>query len=927
MSVLVEVFGAYSNVNSCGRELAKCECVRPYYGSFAKLGQYIEFGLLDMVLSCGQIDRNGSKWPAKHGLSSKGVKLPQQQKGQRYKKQSLPHTGVHHAPFVLGTGFRTSPVWCQGHQPVEYKPQPMEFCDKELKGSVVDRFLRVVEMTPDAVAVRWSGREITYRELHERTDHIARALTKVTAQQVVPFSLDAGAGPIEAVISILKAGKTFLALDPSAAPSYHEELIRQTGSDIVLVDQWTRHSYPQTTLNIDKLEDNSDVTLPPAPDSLQTASLIFTSGTTGVPKGVVRSHKALLHRAYLYQRESQVGPGDRQALLAGCHFVASETDLFGAVLNGVTLCPFPSYRPGLGQLERWIRKEGITLFHPPVAFFRRFARHLEPEVRFEKVRLLALGGEPIHQTDWTLWKQRFPNASLVYRYSSSEAGNITQITYPPEAEAPYPISVGPACPDKKVVIQNDDGNRCEVGEEGQIVVESEFLFSGYWPQQSQSVGRYATGDRGVMTADNQIILRGRIDKQRKVRGFRVDLGLVESVILSHPEVEEVAVGVEGEVLFTQVSGSKQLNLEDLIPFCRERLPPGHHPNRLTRVDGLPLNQNGKVDRDALAQLERHDGELGGLCDIWSRVLSLPVKADDDFFALGGTSLGAAQIAHELEIDYDIPLSPSILSRTPTPRSFLEWRNSGEKNSLLIPLNDEGARQPIFCVHPNHGQALSFTGLSRRLGRRFYAFRARGLARGEAPQPDIGSMATEYLAEMRRVQPEGPYILGGRCIGGVIAYEMARMLLQVGQQVETLFLLDSIAPKKERGRFARAVWRADHTLRWLNQHLSRPQYIAARLVRRASGKHFWKKDEEVSRDQWDELLNHMERLEMFHSSSPCPIRPLLIVSDHEHGRRSAEGWKAFLPQGGEKVEVPCDHLELLQEPYVRDVACTLQAVLC
>lgn len=802
----------------------------------------------------------------------------------------------------------------------------MEFTDSHLLGSVQERLRWVVENQPHAPAVRWCGIEITFAELDERTDRLAAGLVERlgTEREVVPFLLEAGLSPILAVLAILKAGKIYCALEPGASREDHEHFLESVHAKLVLTDCWSQTPQPYPRCLLEDLESHSMLELPASQES-DPAAVIFTSGTTGPHKPAVRSHGALLHRAYLYRKYCDVWPGDRQALLAGCHSVASETDVFGSLLNGATLCPFPSYRPGWKDLEEWLESEHISLFHPPVAFVRHFAASLPKERVFPYVRLLTLSGEAVCGHDWKVWKERFPNSHLMHRYSSSETGNIAQITFPPETKvAPSPIPAGQPCEHKQVIIKREDGTDCEPGEVGEIFVRSPYLFLGYWPECNQPE-EWGTGDRGFLEENGVLYVEGRADQRKTVHGMRVDLSLVERVLLSHPDVTEAAVWAEpDDRLLAQVGVPPDVSNDDLRKYCEGHLPPGHCPDIFERVDGLPLNLNGKVDR---LNLHEHcplrNQELEQMCELWSKTLKLPINPDDNFFDHDGTSLTAAQIAHRLEEIYKIRVSPSVLSEAPTPNLLLDWIKTGNHDSLVVRLRESGTRPPLFLVHSNHGMVLPFYGLSRRLGedQPLFAFRARGLSKREVPHADIPSMAVEYVAHLRRQQPDGPYYLGGHCLGGVVAFEMARILVSEGEDVAKLILIDSMAPTPERTAFADAVWRTDSTLRWLNKHLTRPRYIAGRLARRVLTRRFSRHPQHSHHvvKHLEDMPRHLERLEMFHSSAPSVLRPVLIVSDHEKGRRSETGWKPFFPNGYDVHRINGVQTELLQEPFVREVA--------
>jgi thioesterase domain-containing protein/acyl carrier protein len=330
---------------------------------------------------------------------------------------------------------------------------------------------------------------------------------------------------------------------------------------------------------------------------------------------------------------------------------------------------------------------------------------------------------------------------------------------------------------------------------------------------------FRTGDVARWRADGQLEFVGRADDQIKIRGFRVEPGEVESALLAHPNVREAVV-----VAREDASGDCRLAAyvvaraeaadaaTDIRRFLKERLPRPMIPASLTILDALPLTLSGKVDRARLPEPARsepgreanaaapRDPIEARLVALWEEVLDVrPVGIDENFFDLGGHSLLAIRLMMRIEQEFGrkLPLSALLVGATvedlaPSLRELATetpW-------TPLVPLLRSGSKPPLFCVHPAGGIVYCFHELARQLGedRPFYAFQAAGLEDGQKPETSLDAMAARYVAAMRAVQPKGPYHLAGWSLGGIVAYAMACQLRDAGEDVATVALFDTRAPR-------------------------------------------------------------------------------------------------------------------------------------
>jgi thioesterase domain-containing protein/acyl carrier protein len=329
---------------------------------------------------------------------------------------------------------------------------------------------------------------------------------------------------------------------------------------------------------------------------------------------------------------------------------------------------------------------------------------------------------------------------------------------------------------------------------------------------------YKTGDLARYLPDGTIEFLGRIDQQVKIRGFRVELGGIEVVLAHHPAVREAAVIVREDIPGDKrlvgyvVPNGAQTGLDgELRNFLKTRLPYYMVPSAFVTLEDLPLTPSGKVDRRALPKPDRvravsqeeftaprNEIEVR-LAQVWEELLDIrPVGVLDNFFELGGHSLLAVSLTAQIEEEFDVNVPLTILFQEPTIERLAEI--IAEETGLaawptLVDIQPEGSKPPFFCVHPLCGDVVGYATWARYLGpdQPFYGLRAQGLDGVQEPLTQVEAIAADYVEEVRAVQPEGPYYVGGYGGGGIIAYEMAQQLEAQGQEVAMVAILNDAAP--------------------------------------------------------------------------------------------------------------------------------------
>lgn len=583
----------------------------------------------------------------------------------------------------------------------DYEPFPREALDQ----SIGARFDEIVTRFPDKLAVRTRKYSWTYAELNTRAEKLAQAINEHGVSRPAPillvFNHDAPA--IAAVLGVLKSGHFYCALDPSARLEQNKNILQSLSPRVLLCDH----------ANLDASEKLADGLIPVintdaapgkptrgalpiqlSPDAL--AYVFFTSGTTGKPKGVMDSHRNVLHNILRYNNNLHITGDDRIILLQTLGFSGSVSSLFCALLNGGTIYPFDLRREGPAALADWISEQGITIYHSVPSIFRLIAGEGR---RFAKLRLIRLEGDQASSADAALFQRNFyAPCRLVNGLGATECGIVRQFFLATDSRPlTRSLPIGHAVEDMEVSVLDEQGQSVPCGEIGEIVVRSRYLAVGYWQQPELTAEAfqpnlddpeariYRTGDLGCLNENGCLHYLGRKDFQEKVRGRRVNLATIEAEFLLMDGVREAVAVVgpdyEGEnqiaVYYTE-SDDQPVKRDEVWTRLRERIESHSLPSALIRLDRLPLNANGKVDRRALpyphkqrllatpATPPKTQSEVR-LIAIWKDILGLDqIGVNDSFLELGGDSLQLMRIFNRVRQTFgqeiliaDFFLSPSI----------------------------------------------------------------------------------------------------------------------------------------------------------------------------------------------------------------------------------------------------------------------------
>lgn len=703
-----------------------------------------------------------------------------------------------------------------------------------------DAFARRAAETPTAPAVIDHGRTVTYRQLHERSNRLAHYLRArgVKPGDLVGVCLKRSADMIAAVLAATKVGAAYVPLD-SNYPKDRLAFMVEDAQAAVVFSQWSLldrlPALGDRLANIEEVEAElarfpaTDPDRAHTPDAL--AYVIYTSGSTGKPKGVMVRHRAAVNTIDWVNQTFGVTRRDRLLFVTSLSFDLSVYDIFGVLGAGGCIRVADEHElKDPARLADLLRTEHITMWNSAPAALQQLVPFFGHRAPSTDLRLVMLSGDWIPVTlPGQLWKV-FPDAKVMALGGVTEAAIWTN-WFPVEAVDPdWPsIPYGKPIRNARYYILDAHLQPVPIGVPGEIHIGGLALADGYRNRPELTAARfiddpfrpgerlYKSGDLGRYRPDGNIEFLGRMDHQVKVRGFRVELGEVESALGSHRAVREAVIKPYRDdsgtlSLAAYVVRTSPVETSDLAAHLRKSLPEYMVPTAFVYLDALPLTPNGKVDRAALPVPDApaaaaaaneyvapvNDAERA-LQTLWEEVLNTrPVSVTARFEDLGGHSLLAAQLVSRIEtrLGHKVPLE--TLFTAPTVRDLaglIQRKLEVGGGGSLVPLNVEGNLPPLFLIAGAGGHVFTFHKFARLLGAEFpaYGMKAIGVDGSEPPLDRVEPIADRYLEEILKARPRGPYVLAGYSVGGLMAFEVALRMQARGIEVAHVVLFDTHAP--------------------------------------------------------------------------------------------------------------------------------------
>jgi amino acid adenylation domain-containing protein len=515
-----------------------------------------------------------------------------------------------------------------------------------------------------------------------RVAHALRSASGTSNEPVAVYGAS-DVGTIAAILGIAKAGKIYVPLDKSFSEAWTKFILEDTRAKVVLtgsggpdaVKPWLRSDHiliDVESLDTHLSEENSVGAV--SPDDL--LQILYTSGTTGQPKGVMDNHRNMLHNTMRLTNVAHISPEDRMTLVRPPSSGGGLCNLYLSLLNGSAIYPVDVKQVGFTGIADWLQREKITIFHSGAAVFRGFVQQLTGEETFPDLRMIRVGSGQLFDKDVELFKRYFPNTLLFHTFTCTEIHIYRVHFLNKNSQVPAgALPVGYAVEDIEVLILDDSGNPLGVNEVGEIAIRSAHLFRGYWNNSvltnavfvegPDDHGRrlFRTGDLGRLQPDGCLEFLGREDFRLKIRGHRIHAEEVELALQRLPDISQAVVtsykddyGDERLVAYVIPSRSELPTISQIRSALKEWIPDHMVPSKFVFLESLPLTTSGKIDRRALPKPDLQRPNLvirfsapttrveSALAKIWAETLSLNrVGINDLFFDLGGDSIIASRI--------------------------------------------------------------------------------------------------------------------------------------------------------------------------------------------------------------------------------------------------------------------------------------------
>jgi amino acid adenylation domain-containing protein len=707
----------------------------------------------------------------------------------------------------------------------ERMPLP-DLCAHEL-------FEQQAERTPSQTAIDTSAGVISYGKLNEKANRLACRLREagVSRGDVVAVYMEPTPESVVAILAALKAGAAFLPIDPAFPEQRVETILADASPKLVLsgshVDAWSTEGAP--------CANHPNVV---TPDDL--AYIIYTSGSSGPPKAVEMPHRGLVNHSLAAALAYGISTTDRRLQFASIGADVFIAEVFNYLCCGAALVyGWDRRNKSIREFLRYVDDRRITIVGIPSGFWSEWMAGAKQSgsAAPASLRAVIIGMEKADPGAFKVWRKLAGSVPRLFNAYGPTETSPTATVYeagssPWEANSYVPI--GRPLANTNVCVLDEHGSPVPIGVPGELYIGGRGVARGYRNRPELTTQRfvadsfsegasnrmYRTGDIVFYLPDGNLVFVGRVDRQVKIRGFRVELDEIETVLAGHADVQQCAVVFAaqggGHVLAAFLASRRPANLspDALRSYLLKRVPEHMIPAVFAVLPSLPVTSNGKIDRQSLplGELERVRPQSGfqplsteleqRLAEIWRQILNVwPIGASDNFFELGADSLHATRLLTLVEANFGLELDPSLLWRVPTLGRMaavlenrespfdLHWEHEG-----VVPLQPDGSRIPFFCFPGADDDPETFVRLALHLGSEQPFF----VVRDPRPLSERGAYTVEQAAErlveaILQVRKTGPYVVGGHCYGGLVAFEAARRLAAMGEVVSKIVMFEVATP--------------------------------------------------------------------------------------------------------------------------------------
>ncbi|MBY0273447.1 MAG: amino acid adenylation domain-containing protein, partial [Alphaproteobacteria bacterium] len=729
----------------------------------------------------------------------------------------------------------------ESQQLIEWNNTQAEY--EEQGETISSLFEKLTEKTPDAIALIYEGQQITYKALNARANQLARYLQEqgVVSESLVGICLERSVDLLVSIFAVYKLGGAYVPLDPSYPKERLSYMLEDTEAKILISNSELVECFEEYEGRIilsDELEEkmrnfpSDNLILKHSPENI--AYVIYTSGSTGKPKGVMGTHSGIINR---FRWMWNLYPFQRNEIAiqkTSINFGDSLWEMFGSILQGIKLLIVSNkIVKNVPEFICYLNDYSVTRIVLVPSFLDTILSYSHAAKEpLKYLKICVVSGEALTLDIYSKFFELYSNVTLLNLYGSTEVS--ADATFWDCSSFKGRILIGKPISNTEVYLLDKYAQEVPIGVTGSLYVGGRGLARGYLnkpdltaksfvpnPFSSRAGDRlYRTGDLARYLPDGSIEYLGREDHQVKIRGHRIELGEISSILRSHDKIHLAAVTVTEKAgekylvahvvpknLLTKKDDSNEF-INELKGFLKNSLPSHMVPTYFSILENMPLNTSGKIDYKKLEKIS-----LDSLTDesknyahptseneiyivtAFEKVLdNKKVGVNDNFFDIGGNSLLAIRLITELRKEYGIELPLPQLFENSTPRGLarlLKTDFNEEFPLSVIPIRITGKKIPLFLIHPVGGLGFPYFSLRYYIDdRAVYAINNPKFGNKEGNFSSIEEMATTYIKIMRNIQSEGPYIIGGWSFGGLVSIEMAKQLNKIGESVQQVILIDT-----------------------------------------------------------------------------------------------------------------------------------------
>lgn len=860
------------------------------------------------------------------------------------------------------------------------KPNPVENQISSFTG-IQHIFEHVAKTRPDKTALTFNGESISYEILNRRAEIVAAALLEKTnkSNETVVLCVERSIDMIVGMLGILKAGCAYLPIDPNYPAERLDFILEDAKADIILTQSSLIAVFDglgKDVLMLDAVQktDNQTIATMPKVNADAIAYIIYTSGSSGQPKGVPITHRNIINstagRLAFYPNNPEVF-----LLLSSISFDSSKAGIFWTLCTGGNLILTENrIEQDISKIENLVQEHAVTHTLMLPSLYKLILEHGTVS-NLGSLKTVIVAGEACAPVIADLHFEKLPNAGLYNEYGPTEA-TVWCLAHRVEKEdGSKGVPIGKPVAGSEIYLLNETMKLVPYGAVGEIFIGGPGISRGYinksgltetafvpHPFSENPVDRlYRTGDLGRYRKDGAIEFLGRMDQQVKIRGYRIELEELEKVLVDDPSINDAVALVqefgsgESRRLVAYVVSNEIFDAASVKRSLKSRIPDYMLPSKLIAVDSFPVLPNGKIDILALRSMggsengkEQDEDSLPTnatetkLVDIWQDVLHIsPIGIHDNFFEIGGDSLLSIQVIAKARAS-GMKLSPNQFFEYQTIAELADFviaKNEGTKNlekadvafEHVVPIRATSAKPPLFCLHSGGSHFFFYNLLAKYLpvDRPVYAVQASGHEGEPTLHKSVVEMAVTFKAEIKKVQPQGPYHFLSYCFNTAIGVEIIR-LLERDSESANLIVADTMADYLSMFSPSKIKLR---TLALLERFRKKPIQTVVRLVKSKLIKPLENKIKRLTISGSQKKIqtlhdNHIKIYADYHWR-PIESRIQLLLTekpDIEFNSKVIASWEKLTEKGVKVVPVKGSHDRLFLEPTVEKTAQSVELCL-